>query len=674
MAYSPIENKFMDALTAVQFPATPVEEQALAATEPERPVLLASAGAGLPEGVKITGQITPIQQTGFEKALEGAGMTLEQAGRFLDGLGQVQIPGTDIKISLADLVPFVGSAKDRSVLGTTWQGTPMALQQKGRGLDLTRGTGFARQMTEDAKMAAFDIIPAGQAARTAGRVVNRTAGAVGDAAVRAITGNPAATAVGVIDEASRMGPLAVMQRPNVVSTRLPTAKKATEDPLANKLVIDLAASKTDPEAFAHNVNLVRQYPNFASKSRSPDKAANDFIDEVKNNLLFLYDQVPQATRDRSKLWYDGARNIVDTWSPQYNVPDQAIAGVLAVLSPQKDWFMNVSLGQRVLDIMTGQQAHRWDEGMTQMAKVIWDKPQYAPMLDAIKGKTLAEISDPGLKAMWLRTYDQAYLPREHQIVTPEGTFAGTRLNANGSPTKTGWGSLNEIGKAVVILDDPQLSTISLNLGDAHKVRNFYNNIYDPIDPAGHVTIDTHAVAAGLLRPLSGNSREVAHNFGGNIKGEVGPKNSSITGVQGTYGLYAEAYRRAAAERGILPREMQSITWEAVRGLFPDTFKSQAKNVEKIDGIWLQYRKGQISLEEARNEVLRAAGGIDAPEWERAGLRPQSPQAVQPAADQGQLPGAGVPGRGAAGPGRDQPAAGDSTSLSRGRRAPQSGAK
>ena len=126
MAYSPIENKFMDALTAVQFPATPVEEQALAATEPERPVLLASAGAGLPEGVKITGQITPIQQTGFEKALEGAGMTLEQAGRFLDGLGQVQIPGTDIKISLADLVPFVGSAKDRSVLGTTWQGTPMA--------------------------------------------------------------------------------------------------------------------------------------------------------------------------------------------------------------------------------------------------------------------------------------------------------------------------------------------------------------------------------------------------------------------------------------------------------------------------------------------------------------------------------------------------------------------
>lgn len=670
MAYSPTEDKYLSALTAVQFPEAAVEQQA-----PERPVLLASAGQVMTDAgpVPITGQITPIQQTNFEKALQNAGIGLEQAGRFLDGLGQVNIPGTDIKISLADLVPFVGSAKDRSVFGTTWQGTPMAMQQKGRGLDLTRGTGFATQLTEDAKLAAFDVIPAGQAARTAGRVINKGATIAGDAAVRAITGNPAATAVGVINEAGRMGPLAMVQRPNVVSTRLPTAKKATEDPLANKLVIDLAASKTDPEAFTHNVNLVRQYPNFASKSRNPDKAANDFIDEVKNNLLFLYDQVPQATRERSKLWYDGARNIVDTWTPQYNVPDQAISGVLAVLSPQKDWFMNVSLGQRVLDIMTGQQAYRWDDAMTEMAKVIWNKPQYAPLVDAVKGKTLAEIQDPGLKALWLRTFDQAYLPREHQIVTPEGTFAGVRLNADGSPTKTGWGSLNEISKAIVILDDPRLETISLNLGDAHKVRNFYNNIYNPLDPAGHVTIDTHAVAAGLLRPLSGNSREVAHNFGGNIKGEVGPKNSSITGVQGTYGLYAEAYRRAAAERGVLPREMQSITWEAVRGLFPDTFKSQAKNVEKIDGIWLQYRKGQISLEEARNEVLRAAGGINAPEWERAGLRPGSAQEVQVAPDAGELSGPGVPRRGAAGSGRDQPSPGDSSSLSRGRRAPQSGA-
>ena len=462
--------------------------------------------------------------------------------------------------------------------------------------------------------------------------------------------------------------------PNVVSTRLPTAVKATEDPLASKLNIDLQASKSDPEAFAHNVSLIKQYPSTATKARTPDKVADDFINSVKDNLLYVYDQVPQATRERSKLWYDGARAITDRFSSEYGVPDQAVSGVLAVLSPQKDWFMNVSLGQRVLDIATTKQSTRWDSSMDEMAKIIWSKPQYAPMVDAIRGKTLGELTDPGLKAMWLRTYDQAHLPREHQIVSPEGDFVGMRTNANGSPTKTGWGSLNEIGKAIVILEDPSLANISSNLGQQHKVRNFYNNIYAPNDPAGHVTIDTHAVAAGLLRPLSGNSREVLHNFGSGVVGEGGPKNSSITGVQGTYGLYAEAYRRAAAERGVLPREMQSITWEAVRGLFPDTFKSQAKNVQAVDDIWLKYKKGQITLDEARNEVFRTAGGIQPPEWERAGLRPGSSQEVQPPGNAGELPGSGVPGRSPAGTGRNKPAPGNSTSVKRGQSAPTQGAE
>jgi hypothetical protein len=430
-------------------------------------------------------------------------------------------------------------------------------------------------------------------------------------------------------------------RQSVVSTRLPTAVKATENPLESNLIIDFDAVKKDPEAFKHNMGLIQQYPNFASKAKNPERRAEDFITEVKDNLLFLHDNVPDATRQRSKLWYDGARNIVDKWTTQYNVPDDAISGVLAVLSPQKDWFMNVSLGERVLDIMSTKRGIKWDPSMDEVAKTIWAKPQYAEMVNSIRGKSLDELQDDGLKAMWLRTYDQAKNPREHQIVSPEGDFVGVRLTDKGQPYKTGWGSLSEIGKAIKIFESPTVENISNNLGSQHKVRNFYNNIYDPTNPAGYVTIDTHAVAAGLLRPLSGNSREVSHNFGSNVLGEVGPKNSSVTGVQGTYGLYAEAYRRAAQERGVLPREMQSITWEAVRGLFPDTFKN-AKNNELVDSIWVKYRKGQISQEEARNEVLKSAGGINAPEWERTGRSAGSAQEVQRTSNEGELFGVSVP--------------------------------
>jgi hypothetical protein len=407
--------------------------------------------------------------------------------------------------------------------------------------------------------------------------------------------------------------------PNVVSTRLPTAVKATENPMSGELLSDIATMKRDPVAFEQNVSLIREYPNFVSKARSAEKGADDFIGQVKDNLLYLYDQVPQETRNRSKLWYDGARNIVDRWGNEYKQPDQALAGVLAVLSPQKDWFMNVSLGNRVVDIAQNQRGFKWDSAMDDMAKQIWKDPKYDPVVNLVRGKRYEDLQSPAERALWLRTYDQAFNAPDHRIVTPEGDFADVRLTQAGKPYRVAWGSLNEIGKAVSILDNPSLENISTMLGSQHKVRNFYNNIYAPSDPRGHVTIDTHAVAAGLLRPLSGNSKEVLHNFGSNIKGERGPANSSVTGAQGTYGIYAEAYRRAAQERGVLPREMQSITWEAVRGLFPDTFKTP-KNAERIDNIWSQYRKGKLSLQEARNEVIKSAGGINPPEWQRTGLR------------------------------------------------------
>ena len=373
--------------------------------------------------------------------------------------------------------------------------------------------------------------------------------------------------------------------------------------------------KKEPEAFKHNVELIKDYPNIGLKSKNVDVNSEKFINHVKDNLLYLHDAVPKDTRERSKLWYNGARNIVDKFGKEYGVPDQAASGVLAVLSPQKDWFMNVSLGERLISAMKNHQGTSWSPEMSNIAKEIWNKPQYAPMVKAIEGKTLSELSDPVEKAMWIRTHDQAHNPREHFIVNPEGDYAGVRLTGKGEPYKTGWGSLNEIAKGVNIYENPTKENISKNLGGQHKVRNFYMNIYDPESSHGHTTIDTHAVAAGLLRPLSGASREVAHNFGSNVLGEVGPKNSAFTGSQGTYPFYHEAYQRAAKERGVLPREMQSITWEAVRGLFPDTFKN-AKNAEEIDKIWLNHKKGNISADEARKQVFEKAGGINEPEWKR----------------------------------------------------------
>jgi hypothetical protein len=141
----------------------------------------------------------------------------------------------------------------------------------------------------------------------------------------------------------------------------------------------------------------------------------------------------------------------------------------------------------------------------------------------------------------------------------------------------------------------------------HKIRNFFNNIVDPDNPAGFVTMDTHAIAAALLRPFGGSSTEVGHNFG------TATKNSSVYGIKGVYPVFGEAYRRAAAERGILPRAMQSITWEAVRSMFPQAWKTE-KTQKAVDAIWREYKKGNISHDEAIQKVSDFAGGIKNPSW------------------------------------------------------------
>lgn len=425
-----------------------------------------------------------------------------------------------------------------------------------------------------------------------------------------------------------------------MSTRVPMVKDPAEDVVDDFLVIGVEAMKANPEAFAKNVEAVKTYPGFrAPENADTEQVAEAFIDSMVQNLVWLHDQMPAATRARAKLWYDGARAITDRWTKQYDLGDHQIGGVLAVLSPQKDWYMNVSLAKRVLDTMQ-KQDFTWSDAMEATAQRIYKKEDYAEDLAEIRGKKLSELDDPFLKAMWVRAYDEAHNSRSYPIISPEGNEVGMAMTAKGEEAKVAWGSLAMIAKAISIIDNGDLRNVSDALGDQHKVRNFYNNIVLPNSGNGHVTIDTHAVAAALLRPLSGESREVKHNFGGKPKGDPnGPANVGAYGAKGTYGLYAEAYRRAAAERNLLPREMQSITWEAVRGLFRPTFKAQESNTAAADEIWNRYKTGELTYEQARQEIVHLAGGITTPSWDGPAVVEDDPQGDS--ADAGELSESGV---------------------------------
>lgn len=475
----------------------------------------------------------------------------------------------------------------------------------------------------------------------------------------------------------------VMQKPTEdhpawIPQRLITSKAAQSPTDSERNLVDLNALKLTPKLYQSHTDLLRNYPNipdYIARHGTADEVAESFINHIQDNLLALHDAVPSETRNRSKLWYDGANRIANEWAKKYNIPVHSAAGALAALSPQKDWYQNVSLAHRVMEMMKGgnnfYNAYPADEQMRNQfgSMPSLQKPEYQHLYSLIHGKTLGDIDKEDwpdnakrtAKALWIRLHDETHNPRSYHIVTPEGGYSELARNADGSESKVGWGSLPEIAKAIGAIesgDNP--AALSNLMGEKHKVRNFYNNILSPNSKHGDVTIDTHAVAAGLYRPLSGKSVEVAHNFGNYAgKGIPNAGGSAISGVQGTYPLYAEAYRRAAEKRGILPREMQSITWEAVRGLFPEVFK-KGKNVAKIDSIWDNYKSGKLTQQQAREQVnaIAAPQGIRPPTWEEGrptGLNESGGSSL----DQGALSKSVLPG---ASPARINPRAGRRTAA------------
>lgn len=430
-----------------------------------------------------------------------------------------------------------------------------------------------------------------------------------------------------------------------ISTRVPDAvgaDQAYQPHRRNDLEVGLDAARESPDAWAKNANLIRGYSHIRTEGLTDDQVHEAFVNHLKDNLIWLHDQIDPAIRASSKRWYDGARQIADKWAREYQYQPHQVAGVLAALSPQKDWFQNVDLAKRILDISRDQLDTRASPEMqARMAyyasKVKKDdnRAVFQKHIDAIGNKSLGELTDPMQRAIWVRAYDEAHNPRTYRTVSPEGEFGDLAKTADrtvkgkpvaGKPQKVAWGSFKEISKAIEATRNPSLETISRNMGGNHKVRNFYNNIIAPLY-GRDATVDTHAIAAANMIPAGSGHELVGAGLG--LKGA----SSAATGIRGLYPHYIEAHRRAAAEisarDGVrtLPRELQSITWEGIRGTFTPEQKRNEAFVAHNKAIWDAYGRGDIDADTARQQVLAHAApqGIRDPKWVRSGAADDAEQ-------------------------------------------------
>ena len=411
-----------------------------------------------------------------------------------------------------------------------------------------------------------------------------------------------------------------------------------------------------PKAYIKNANILAKYPlvrgvrefGDITTVEEADELYDIYTQQTLDNLRWMMETYPDEFSEVSTLWYDGANKIANEMATRFGVTPEQAAGILASLSPQKDWYQNVRLAELLLeafednpvmtremivyqkkktaevikekkkDLKKARAAKGTSKARAKVEKFNKDKARLLndievaeALLDAItalEGTRMTD-ADPSMVGYFVRLHAETTKPISYQVISPDGEMVGPAKKDDGSTAKWAWGSYNEIGKGVSVMLNGSQENITASLGQQHKVRNFYNNIIDPMSAEGDVTMDTHAIAVSLLKPLSTKSDEVNHNFGGK-----GASSSGAKGIKGTYYANQEAYQMLAEEMGMLPRQIQSVTWEAVRGLFTDKFKGNKENVKAINQIWENYADGKITIDEARAQVLERAGGVNAPVW------------------------------------------------------------
>lgn len=336
----------------------------------------------------------------------------------------------------------------------------------------------------------------------------------------------------------------------------------------------------------------------AREGMTEEQLADAIIGHAKQNLLALFNAMPPRIRNRARKWYPGARKMAKQLAKRYGLTVRQVAGMLAATSPQADWRMNVSYVERILDLVT-KFAHvqatpemsAWLE-----SDFLVRYPHNIPLHERMRGKSLQDLAgDWEAQGLWIMAYDSVYSDRSFSDISPEGRILGPVLNDSGSAAAIGWKSIDPIVDALAIYHDERNIHEAIGLG--HKVRNFFHNILTPFSEILFGTADTHHIAASLMLPIGSKSVEVGWGLGGG--GTLGD-----VGIKGHYWVYHQAMIDAARELGILPRELQSVVWEGVRGLFPEEARRDMDFVGAVRDLWREYDLGNATHAETFERIVQ----------------------------------------------------------------------
>lgn len=292
-----------------------------------------------------------------------------------------------------------------------------------------------------------------------------------------------------------------------------------------------------------------------------DDYAEGIVQRMVQNLSIVLSTITPEEIQKNRRWYEAAHNEAVALAGTDFHPDAA-AAVLALLSPQKNWFDNVEQARLLFNIKRTNPVITTKD--VEQARA-WEKTH--PTSDAVPdgelekwvGKRWSDMqADPVAQTRITRILLTKPVPGHP--VTSDGRAGFYDLDIDGDhmipidgePKSVVPQNDSNLMKAVWFIQNPDPVTLDFALGDAIKVRSFYNNIRDPNDPHNDVTVDAHAWSAANGLYMPGDSDMAKKTQYATPVGE-GPTGSLLA---------IEAYRRIADQLGMTPREVQSIIWAA----------------------------------------------------------------------------------------------------------------
>lgn len=375
-----------------------------------------------------------------------------------------------------------------------------------------------------------------------------------------------------------------------------------------------AASDPSVEEWLSKVaTIVGEIPGLRLRRAGADwrETIEHAVRGLADNIEFVFRQANPAQQAEWRTWYEQAHDMTNEWGAEFGVAPDAVAAINARLSAQKDWFENVTMTRRMLEVLRDNP--RWTTAHRDFTEVVIrrgsDEKEASAARKAANLKALSEVPigarlselTPGQAAWMIRAHNELFGDvgvYDHKLQPAQNGDGGRKLR---------WQGYVPIAAAVRIYRDQSAASIYREVGNAHKVRNFYNNHVDPSNKTD-LTADTHAVGAAILDTVSSEHPVVQATLSG-------PRHAA-SGYVGIYAVMADAYR-LAAERigGYLPREIQSITWEAMRRRLGPKAKGSSAAKKWLPGTVQNIHEavdaGTLDAERGRELIWEAFGVAEA---------------------------------------------------------------